>query len=178
MSSSRHRKRDLVRRLFRGHTPHTPPASSAAATSLTAPPSSSVSSSQTTGLIEPSQKFLDLALRALTPEEQATIRKHLLVGTRDICAAVDDAYRAALGHKLICEDKRWCWNFRGRNVVLRDEADKVLLWLDRFKSIGDVVANVDPLHAGLPWAGIRMILEVRLDSKKVSKSNTAADSSR
>jgi hypothetical protein len=137
-----------------------------------------VSSSQITGLIKPSQKFLDLALRALTSEEQATIRQHIAVGTGDICAAVDDAYQAAVGHKQICEDKRWRWNFRGRDVVLRDEADKVLLWLDRFKSIGDVVANVDPLHAGLPWVGIRMILEVRLDLKKVSKFNTATDSSR
>lgn len=57
--------------------------------------------------------------------------------------------------------KRWQFAFRGRNVLLRDVADKVLRWLDRFKPVGDVVANVDPLHAGLPWAGIRMILEVQ-----------------
>lgn len=44
--------------------------------------------------------------------------------------------------------------------MLRDEADKVLRWLDRFKSVSDVVANVDSVHIGLPWAGIRMLLEV------------------
>jgi hypothetical protein len=38
--------------------------------------------------------------------------------------------------------------------------DKVLQLLDRFKSAGDVAANVDPVHIGLPWAGIRVILEV------------------
>lgn len=32
--------------------------------------------------------------------------------------------------------------------------------LEKFKSVGDVVANVDPLHVGLPWAGIRAVLEV------------------
>ena len=44
---------------------------------------------------------------------------------------------------------------------LGDEADKVLLWLDRFKSVGDIAVNADPIHAGLPWAGIRLLLEVR-----------------
>jgi len=44
--------------------------------------------------------------------------------------------------------------------LLRDKADKVMLWLDRFKSAGDEVANVAPLHVGLLWAGVRMLLEV------------------
>ena len=40
------------------------------------------------------------------------------------------------------------------------DADKVLLWLDRFKSVGDIAVNVDPIHAGLPWAAIRLLLEI------------------
>ena len=47
---------------------------------------------------------------------------------------------------------------------LRDEADNVILWLDRFKQVGDVAVNVDPIHAGLPWAGVRLLLEVWKDS--------------
>jgi ankyrin repeat domain-containing protein 50 len=46
-------------------------------------------------------------------------------------------------------------------VRLAQEADKVLLWLDRFKSMGDIAVNADPIHTGLPWAGIRLLLEVR-----------------
>ena len=148
MSSSRSRKRDLVRDLFRGCTPH--PVSTAVPTSPGATPSSCVSPSQAIPLTNPSQRFLEVALRALTPEEQASIRRHVAADTRNVCAAVDDAYQAAVRHKQICEDKRWYWTFRGQDIALRDEAEKVLLWLERFKSIGDVVANVDPLHAGLP----------------------------
>jgi hypothetical protein len=29
-----------------------------------------------------------------------------------------------------------------------------------FVQIGDVIGQVDPLHAGLPWAGVRLILLV------------------
>lgn len=49
---------------------------------------------------------------------------------------------------------------RGRPVILREEADKVIVWLDRFKAVGDIAMNADPIHAGLPWAGIRLLLEV------------------
>jgi hypothetical protein len=33
--------------------------------------------------------------------------------------------------------------------------EKVVRLLDMFKAVGDVVANVDPVHVGLLWAGIR-----------------------
>jgi hypothetical protein len=33
-------------------------------------------------------------------------------------------------------------------------------WLDRFKQVGDVASNADPVHVGLPWAGIRVLLDV------------------
>ena len=45
---------------------------------------------------------------------------------------------------------------------MEEEADKVVGWLNRFTAVGDVVANVDPVHVGLPWAGIRLLLEVRV----------------
>ena len=44
---------------------------------------------------------------------------------------------------------------------MKGEADKVVGWLNRFTAVGDVVANVDPVHMGLPWAGIRLLLEVK-----------------
>jgi hypothetical protein len=43
--------------------------------------------------------------------------------------------------------------YKGRQVYLSKQVDK-------YKSAGDVGANVDPVHIGLPWAGIRVILEV------------------
>jgi hypothetical protein len=54
----------------------------------------------------------------------------------------------------------WSWNYKGRQIYVSDMMDKVVQFLDKFKSVGDVIANVDPVHLGLPWAGIRAILEV------------------
>lgn len=111
---------------------------------------------------EPSEDFLDDTLARLTEEEQAIIRQYIAPNTADIATAVGAAYDAALVKQKQCEEKRWQPTFLGRRILLRDVAGKVLLWLDRFKAVGDVAANADPLHAGLPWAGIRIILEVLL----------------
>jgi hypothetical protein len=49
---------------------------------------------------------------------------------------------------------------KGHVFELQRVADKVFDWLNKFKQIGDIVANVDPLHVGVPWAGIRFLLQV------------------
>jgi hypothetical protein len=67
-----------------------------------------------------------------------------------------------------CAIKRWSWNYKGRRVYLFDQVDKVVQLLDKFKAAGDVAANVDPVHVGLPWAGIRIILEVRTSGSDIS----------
>ncbi|KAK3613195.1 hypothetical protein LTR56_028022, partial [Elasticomyces elasticus] len=134
-----------------------PPLKPAALPQVTA--NTSLGPPQTQTSPQPRQSFLDKALLALTPREREIIKAHQTARPQGVHAVVEDAYTAALSQKRKCEDKRWRWEFRGRTVVLRDEADKVAALLDRFKSVGDVVANVDPVHVGLPWAGIRIILE-------------------
>lgn len=34
--------------------------------------------------------------------------------------------------------------------------------VQKFIQVGDIVAQVDPIHVGLPWAGIRFVLQVRV----------------
>jgi hypothetical protein len=38
--------------------------------------------------------------------------------------------------------------------------EKLLNWMDRFKEIGDIVVQFDPVHAALPWAAFRLLLKV------------------
>jgi hypothetical protein len=38
--------------------------------------------------------------------------------------------------------------------------EKFLNWMDRFKEIGDIVVQFDPVHAALPWAAVRLLLKV------------------
>jgi hypothetical protein len=79
----------------------------------------------------------------------------------DIDSAIEQALAAAKERQQYCIEQRWKFTFRGRIVNVKEEADKVIGWLNRFKAIGDIVANVDPMHVGLPWAGIRLLLEVK-----------------
>nr|POF13748.1 vegetative incompatibility protein het-e-1 [Quercus suber] len=94
---------------------------------------------------DPTQEFLLHALELLTDKEQSVIKQHV---TPDISTTVQAAYVAAEKQKNACQGKQWPGN---------EKADKVLLWLDRFKSVGDIVANVDPIHIGLPWADSRQM---------------------
>jgi hypothetical protein len=57
--------------------------------------------------------------------------------------------------------KSWKFRFAGRDVDLRKKLENWVNFFDRIKQIGDVAVNVDPLHAGLPWAVIRLIITVR-----------------
>jgi hypothetical protein len=44
---------------------------------------------------------------------------------------------------------------------LRDVFEKLVRWIDLFKQIGDIAVQYDPTHASLPWAGVRLILQVQ-----------------
>ena len=105
--------------------------------------------------------FLNKALQLLSEQERATIQEHILPTVEDIDSMLLCAFNAAKDKQRLCESKRWVFTFRGHTLRLGDEADKVVRWLDRFKQLGDIAANADPIHAGLPWAGIRFLLEVQ-----------------
>ena len=104
--------------------------------------------------------LLDKALALLDERERVTIQRYLPSGTDDVESALEGILEAAKEKQKICVDKRWTFTAWGHTVRLREEADKVILWLDRFKTVGDIAVNADPIHAGLPWAGIRVLLEV------------------
>ena len=59
-----------------------------------------------------------------------------------------------------CEEKSYKFRFQGKEIILRDIAEKIVHWLNKFKTLGDVVVNFDPIHASLPWAGVRFLLQV------------------
>ncbi|KAI5817430.1 hypothetical protein BZA77DRAFT_386720 [Pyronema omphalodes] len=44
--------------------------------------------------------------------------------------------------------------------------DKLLNWMDKFKEIGDIVVQYDPVHAALPWAAFRLLLKLCVDRQK------------
>lgn len=111
-----------------------------------------------------SRDLLHHALQQLSDRDRATLRDHILSTSSDITLALEQALAAAEKQQRCCVEKRWTFTIAGRTVTLKDEADKVVHWLNRFKSVGDIAVNADPVHVGLPWAGIRLLLEVRVGS--------------
>ena len=48
-----------------------------------------------------------------------------------------------------------------KEIDVQERADRLIDWITKFKEVGDIVVQYDPVHGALPWAGIRFILLVR-----------------
>ncbi|KAM0625834.1 hypothetical protein ACHAQF_008396 [Verticillium nonalfalfae] len=83
-----------------------------------------------------------------TQENKVKALDHLL-------AATEDAKQRMRGK---------CWSFKrdkgGETVIVRDVLAKVVKWVNHFKDVGDVIVQYDPVHAALPWAGLRFLLKM------------------
>jgi hypothetical protein len=58
-----------------------------------------------------------------------------------------------------CRERGLKFKFGEKTFVVRDLADKILSWVEKFKEIGDIAVQYDPGHAALPWAAIRLVLQ-------------------
>lgn len=59
------------------------------------------------------------------------------------------------------EEKSWHFPGAGKASV-RSFFNQIGSSVQKSVSVGDVVAQIDPIHVGLPWAGVRMILLVSI----------------
>ena len=60
-----------------------------------------------------------------------------------------------------CVKKRWRYTRKsGETVILVDLFSKIVKWINTFKDVGDVAVQYGPVHAALPWAGVRFLLQV------------------
>lgn len=44
--------------------------------------------------------------------------------------------------------------------MIRDQAERIVKFVQTFSSIGTAIAQIDPVHVGIPWAGVCAILNV------------------
>ncbi len=62
------------------------------------------------------------------------------------------------------KQKKLQFKIHGRPIIVRDVVSRTLVWINKFKEIGDIIVQFDPVHAALPWAGVRLLLEVSGES--------------
>lgn len=79
-------------------------------------------------------------------------------------AILNDVLVAVEAKKQRCMDKRWKYTkHNGDVVILRDVFEKMAGWVNKFKEVGDMAVQYDTAHAALPWAGIRLLLQVAIN---------------
>jgi hypothetical protein len=124
-------------------------------------PASTQSSLGTSTALSSQKTLWDLAANYLDPEEKAFVQDLVAVPASSH-SDFQTILKAVQDKRLKCVEERWKVTFHGHEVVLSNVADRVCVWLNKFKQIGDIAVNADPVHAGLPWAGVRLLLQVRL----------------
>jgi len=60
----------------------------------------------------------------------------------------------------ICYEKRWKFNWNGKELLLHDVVSRIMTWIEKFETIGDIVSQYDLSHATLPWTGFQCLLQV------------------
>lgn len=111
---------------------------------------------------QPLPDLWSLAMRGLPEDDQALIRDMLPTQDlgQDLSQNIKELVTLARTKQRACEESSYEFSFQGKKIILRDVAQKVIYWLNRFKDVGDVAVNFDPIHAALPWAGVRFLLQV------------------
>jgi hypothetical protein len=60
----------------------------------------------------------------------------------------------------VMKQKQWVIQWDQKSIVVRDQAERIVGFVQKFTALGNAVAQLDPVHAGIPWAGVCTILTV------------------
>ena len=61
---------------------------------------------------------------------------------------------------MAMNDKKWKIHVAGSSIEVREQVDRLLKTILVAKDFISSAASMDPIHAGLPWAGVCMLLSV------------------
>ena len=99
----------------------------------------------------------DKALDALDDEDKCIIKSN----SNDKLSILKEVLTAVEEKKRICLDKRWRYKEGKREIIIRDQLEKIAGWVKQFINVGNSIMQYDPGHAALPWAGVHFLLQVR-----------------
>ena len=108
-----------------------------------------------------------LAYKQLLAEDEPLVRhyeevlKTAGIVPDDSAADIQEQIQAVLElkRKQVLQ-KQWRLQWGNKSIKVRVQIDRIVKIIGAFKEAGSAAANVDPLHAGLPWAGICFLLAV------------------
>jgi len=143
------RKRDRLLPFLWAHSRSPSPNPSSSALQLAADPSkdSDLWTQAYHKLPNKLKQHLGANLERLEPTEK-------LQALQKVLQTAIQAKEANMAHQLKLK-----WGDKEINV--QESADRLVGWITKFKEVGDIAVQHDPVHAALPWAGVRFILLVR-----------------
>lgn len=95
-------------------------------------------------------------MESLSEEDKQNINFH----QNDKLAILDDLLAVVDDKKRLCIEKQWKFKKGNREIVVHDQLEKLVVWVNKFKEVGDIAVQYDPGHASLPWAAVRFLLQV------------------
>jgi hypothetical protein len=79
----------------------------------------------------------------------------------------------------IMEQKQWMLQWDQKSIVVRDQAERIVKFVQTFQNLGTAIAQIDPIHVGIPWAGVCAVLNVStclVSTQFFSESNGSSSS--
>ena len=105
----------------------------------------------------PTEDLWTKALNALSD----TDRKNIHFDDQNKLGTLEQLLAVVNAKKQLCVEKHWKYKrSSGKEILIRDQLEKVVKWVNMFKEAGDTAVQYDPAHASLPWAGVRVLLQV------------------
>lgn len=105
------------------------------------------------------QSLWGRAMGGLTPKQQRLLTSvSIATNNRQIATDVRTVIAEIVKSR---NEKEWNISFMGKTIHMKEIGMRILQWADRFKNIGTIIAQYDPVHAALPWAGFRFLLQVK-----------------
>ncbi|KAK2805382.1 hypothetical protein FQN51_000208 [Onygenales sp. PD_10] len=105
----------------------------------------------------------DQAVKSLNEED----RKLIDFRHPDKLSVLDDVLAVAEKRRSECLQRRWRIRKKNGDIILRDVFEKIIKWVNNFKTVGDVAVQFDPTHASLPWAGVRLLLQWAINDSQI-----------
>jgi len=72
---------------------------------------------------------------------------------------------AVVDKKILCfTSQQWKLEVGGKEYKIREQIGRIVKMIQIVKDFGSQVAGLDPIHAGLLWAGVCVLLTARRTS--------------
>jgi hypothetical protein len=91
------------------------------------------------------------ALDNLRPKDKLVIASQTKINPEDLVNIVNQYSVQSKGRSIELNNEK---------LFVRDLLEKVATWVNKFVQVGDTIVQYDPGHAALPWAALRLVLQV------------------